>query len=104
MVSTKNGDAVLVTDLEGDKQRHSLHGIVPTVNIITHEEVVCVGGLPSNAEQLHQIVELSMNVSAHGDGALYRLHVLFLDENLTSLCSKFRERGVERSVGDWSYI
>ena len=35
----------------------------------THEEVVGVGVGTANLEQLHQVVELAVDISAHGDGA-----------------------------------
>lgn len=35
----------------------------------THEEVVGVGVGAADLEQLHQVVELAVNVTAHSDGA-----------------------------------
>lgn len=35
----------------------------------THEEVVCIRIWSPNLEELHQIVELTMYVAAHSDGA-----------------------------------
>ena len=43
-----------------------------------HEHVVGVGELSSSLEQLDQIIELTMDVSADGDGAADGLHVALL--------------------------
>ena len=99
MVATEDGDALRVADLEGDQKRDGLYGKVTSVDVITcegrrqvsdetctqlvavtaatlseaaertHEEVVCVGVWATNFEQLHQVVELAVNVSTDGDGA-----------------------------------
>lgn len=41
----------------------------------THEQVVRLRHVPANAEQLHQVVELAMDVAADGDGGVYDLDV-----------------------------
>jgi hypothetical protein len=41
----------------------------------THEEVVCIGIGPSNLEQLHQVVELAVNISTNRDRAFLRAGV-----------------------------
>lgn len=41
----------------------------------THEEVVCFWDIAANAEELHEIVELAMNVAADGDGGVDDLDV-----------------------------
>lgn len=35
----------------------------------THEQVVGVGVRAANLEQLHQVMELAVDVTTHGDGA-----------------------------------
>jgi len=50
----------------------------------THEEVVGVGIGAANLEQLHQIVELAVNVSADGDGAFLCSSSVSFDGGLSS--------------------
>jgi len=40
-----------------------------TERILTHEEVIGIWIRPTNAEELHQIVKLTMNVTANGHRA-----------------------------------
>lgn len=43
----------------------------------THEEIVGVGNIAANAEELHQVVELAMNITTYlfsGNGALISIH------------------------------
>lgn len=39
--------------------------MVPTVHVISHEQVVRVGAIAADAEQLHKVLELAMDVAAH---------------------------------------
>ena len=50
--------------LEGDEESDGLDAVVASVHVVSHEQVVGVGGLASDPEQLHQVMELSVNVSA----------------------------------------
>lgn len=91
MVATQNGDAVLVADLERDEQRDGLDRVVTAVHVVAHEEVVCVRALAADTKQLHQVVELAVDVAAHCHRALDDLHVRLLFQNLSRL------RGSERN-------
>jgi hypothetical protein len=53
VISSKNGNAIGPAKLERDKQTDALHGIVTSVHIITHEKVICVGEMATNAKKLH---------------------------------------------------
>ena len=85
MVASQNSDSIAVSDFQRHKQRHSLHRVVATVHVVSHEQVVGVRWLAADLEQLHEVVELPVDVAAHCDGALHRLHVLLFDKNLTRL-------------------
>ena len=88
MVSSKNGDSVLIADLEGNQQGHSLNRVVSSVHIVSHEEVVSVGWLSSDVEQLTKIMELSVDVSTDSHGGLHVLHVRLIDQDLLCLSHK----------------
>ncbi len=52
VVSSQNCDPVAVSDLERYEQCHSLNRVVSTVNVVTHEEIVGVGRVTTDAEKL----------------------------------------------------
>jgi len=82
VVSSQDGDPGAEPDLEGDKERDSLHAVVASVHVVSHEQVVGVRRLSSDPEQLHQVVELSMNVSAHGHRTFHGLDIALFGQDL----------------------
>ena len=79
VVAAQDGDALGVADFERDEQGDRLDGEVAAVHVVAHEEVVGVRVGPADLEELHQVVELAVDVAADGDGAFDRLDVgLFL--------------------------
>ena len=87
MITPKDGDALRKANFQSDQEGNSLNGIVATVNVVaciygsaqgtricrslilTHEEIVGVWIWSANLEELHQIVELTMYVTTHGNRA-----------------------------------
>ena len=63
VVATKDGDAVPVADLEGHEQRHRLDRVVPSIDVIAHEQVVGVWGAAAYPEELQQVLKLAVDVS-----------------------------------------
>ncbi len=61
--------------LQSDQESDSLDGVVPTVHVVSHEQVVRVGRLASDTEQLHQVMELTVNVATNRHRAFYFLDV-----------------------------
>lgn len=88
MVPSENGNPPGVPDLQGKKQRNSLDRIIPSVDVIAHEEEAHKGRPPSNGEELHQIMELSVDVSANSHWGLHRLHIPLFDQNLPCFLAK----------------
>lgn len=43
---------------------------------LTHKEVISIWIWTTNTEQLHQVVELPMDIAAHRDGAFLRTPLL----------------------------
>ena len=81
VVSSQYCQPFLVPDFEGQEKADCLGGVVSPVNVISKEEVVGVGDASSDFEQLHEIVELPMNVSADEDGRSDVDHIGLLGED-----------------------
>ena len=74
--------------LESHEERDSLDTVVTSVNIVTHEEIVGVWRLASDPEQLHQIMELTVNISAHCHWTLDCLNIALLGQDLLRLLTQ----------------
>jgi hypothetical protein len=71
VVSSENCEPISVANLQRDKQSDCFNRIVTSVNVVSHEEVVCVWGLATNLEELFQIVELAVDIPTNCDGCTY---------------------------------
>ena len=85
VVTSQNGDSVLEAHLQAHQQRHCLHAVVATIDIVAHEQVVCIRRTSTNLKQFHQVVELAMNVTTDGDWALDGLDIHFSVQDFFSL-------------------
>ena len=52
VVAAEDGDAVAVAQLERDEEGDGLDGVVAAVDVVAHEEVVGVGRVAADAEEL----------------------------------------------------
>jgi hypothetical protein len=104
MVASKDGDALRIADFEGDKKSDSLDRVISTIHIVscerllakrvtgcgagsrTHEEVVCVWVWTSDPKQLHQVMELTMDIPTDS-------HRAFLDGRVLELLSAISAAG-----------
>lgn len=77
MIAPQNGDPIPVAHFQGDKQADGLDRVIASVNIVPHEEVVCVRAVPSYSEQLQEVLKLPMDVATDSHWALHMLHILF---------------------------
>lgn len=102
VVASQDRHTVSVANLQRDEEGDRLDTVVSSVDVVSHEEVVGVGRVASNSEELRQVVlqvkslarslgvaegthELTVNVSTDGDGALDGLDVRLVDQDLSSL-------------------
>jgi hypothetical protein len=86
VIATKNGDAGRISDLQSNEQCDSLDRIIASIDVVawrvlvdltdsrrgsghTHEKVVCIWVRTADAEQLHQVVKLAVDVAADRDWA-----------------------------------
>jgi len=75
VVTSEDSDSLLKADLEGDEQSDGLDGVVSTIDVVTHEEVVSLGRMATNLEELAQVMELSMDITTDGHWGAHFLHV-----------------------------
>ena len=88
VVTAEDSNSVGEAHLEGDEESDGLDRVVTTIDVVAHEEVVSVRGLSSDLEQLAQIVELTVDVTADGHGGAHLLHVRLIDQNFFRLKSR----------------
>lgn len=50
--------------LQGQQEEERLHAVEASIYKIAHEEVVCLRAVPANLEELHEVEELTMDVTA----------------------------------------
>ena len=86
MIASKNSESILETDLQSDKKCHCLYRVITAIDVITHEQVVGVGGLSSNFEELSKVMELSMNIATDCDRCSYLLDIGFINQDFFCLC------------------
>lgn len=52
MVASEDGDTIAITELQGDQQGDGLDGVVSTIHIVAHEQVVGVWRVATDTEEL----------------------------------------------------
>lgn len=85
VVAARDRYPLAVAHLEREEQRHGLHGVVTAVHVVSHKQIVRLRRFASNSEQLNEVVELAMDITAHRHGALDVLHVLLVCQYFASL-------------------
>lgn len=83
MVSSQDSDSILVPDFECKHEADGLYRVIASIDIVSEEQVVGVGNGPSDFEQLDQVVELAVDVTADEDGSFDWDDVGLLGEDLS---------------------
>lgn len=78
---------------------HVTHRIVAAVDVVAHKQVVRLRGGAPDPEQLHQVVELAVDVAADGHGALDGLHIRLIDQQFPCLRVTGRRPRVTGQLG-----
>ena len=78
----KGGNRKEVSHLQSEQQQERLHAVISPIHKVPKKEVVAVGTLPSDLEELDKVVELTVYVPAYGHGGVDFLNVGLVDEDL----------------------
>ena len=65
VIASDESDTFRVAHLKSQEEEECLDGVVATIHEVAHEEIVGVGALAAHLEQLHQVIELTMDVTAN---------------------------------------
>ena len=65
VISSDQSDSVSIPHLKCQEQKECLYRVEASINEIAHENVVGLWAVTSHLEELHQIVELAVNISAN---------------------------------------
>jgi len=89
MVASEEGDSVSVPHLERQEQKEGFNAVSASINIVPQKDVVCVGRVPTDLEEFQQIVELSVDVPADGDGGSNFDNIGLIPEDLLGGFAQF---------------
>lgn len=78
MVATNEDDLIRVANFQRQEKEEGFNAVVATIDKVAQEEVVCLGNIAPHFEELHQVVELTMDIPA----------------NLRDWWSMYRNRGI----------
>lgn len=70
MVATEDEEVLRIADLEGKEEADGLDGLSSTVDVVTQEEVVCIGRKATILEEPEQVVVLAVDVSTYFDWSI----------------------------------
>ena len=85
MVAADEGDAVGIADFEAEEKQEGFERVKAAVDEVAHEEVVGIRHVATDSEELHQVVELAVDVAAYCDGGVDCHHVAFFYQELACL-------------------
>ena len=98
MVTAKQRNAVGVTHLQAQQEKECFDAVIPTINVIAHEQIVRPRTVPSHEEELSQVIELPMNVTtnlllikatvANSNGRMDLAYIVFLQKQLLGLVAQ----------------
>ena len=100
MVPPYQRDPIRVPDFQAEQQQEALQRVEPPVHEVAHEQIVRIWDISPNPKQLHEVMELSVNVPAYGNWRIDLDDIAFLDEQLSRLEAQFADLWFwDRSAG-----
>jgi len=85
MVPPENGYPIFVSHFQGEKQSDSLDRVMTSINIVTHKQIVRFRHLTTNLEELHQVMELTVNVPTNDHRCTHGHNIGFLSKYFLGL-------------------
>lgn len=77
MVASDQGYPLWIADFQSQEEQESLNWVEASIDKVSHEHIAGLWTLTAYLEKLHQVVELTMNVSTDCDGRIYMLNIGF---------------------------
>lgn len=65
MITANQRDPLGIAHLQGKEKQERLDGMEASIDKVSHENVVCLRTVTADPEQLHQVIELAMDVAAY---------------------------------------
>ena len=65
MIASNEGNAVGISDFEGQQEQERFHGVVSAVDEVAKKKVILIRAFASDFKEFDQIVKLPMNVPAN---------------------------------------
>ena len=81
VIAPDERDAIRITNFQGQQEQKGLYGVEAAIDKVAHEEVICIGDVAADFEELFEVVELSVDVAADGDGRVDALDVGLFNED-----------------------
>lgn len=97
VVSSQQRDLIGPASLQRQKESESFQTVITSIDKISHKHVIGVGEVSASAEELHQIIELTMNISTNGNWAANRLNITLFQEVLDDLLKTFTRQYPKRA-------
>lgn len=85
MVSSQNRESLRISNFQCNKQGDGLDRVISAIDVVTHEEVVGLRRLAANLEELAQVMELAVDITADSHWRRHRLDVRLRDEDFLRL-------------------
>lgn len=82
VITAEKCDVTWPFQLEAKKQLECFNRVVATINKVAHKDIARIGNLSSFFEELEQVVELTMDVTANSDWGAHWLNVTLFDQYL----------------------
>jgi hypothetical protein len=92
VVSPEQRDPVRPPGLERQEARKCLEAVIAAVDKVPEKDVVGVGDLSARPKKLLEVVKLSVDVAADGDGGGHGLNVGLLEEEIAHDITEFLKR------------
>ncbi|KAL9581969.1 MAG: hypothetical protein Q9212_003570, partial [Teloschistes hypoglaucus] len=93
VVASYECDAIWISDFEAEEEEEAFEGVEPPVDEIAHEEVVGVWDVSADSEELHQVVELAVDVAAYCYWGVDLDDVAFFYEELSRFVAEVADGG-----------